>query len=99
MLSTTEPTKDLGKLKYGLPHAFNYFLTNQSSEPITIDKIIVGCGSCTTAQMRKTNLAPGESTLIEAVYTPGSTGNQRKNIQVKYGNEVLKLEFTANVDP
>lgn len=99
MLKTLEPTKNLGTLRYGKPHTFTYLIENESSNPITIDKIIVGCGSCTTAKTFKNDLAPGESTLIEAVFTPGSTGDQKKHIQLKYGGEVLKLEFTAHVDP
>src|SRR5688572_32309564 len=99
MLTANEISKHLGKLKYGKPHTFTYLVENQLGTPITIDKIIVGCGSCTTAKTFKTNLAPGESTLIEAVYTPGSTGSQKKHINVKYGESMLRLEFTADVEP
>lgn len=99
MLTTQEPTKDLGVLKYGKSENFNYVLKNESSEPLHIEKVIVGCGSCTTAKVYKTNINPGDTTILQASFTPGSTGKQTKYIQVRYNSDsILKLEFTADVE-
>jgi len=98
MLSTAKPTIDLGSLKYGKPHSFTYEIKNDSPNPITVDKVIVGCGSCTTASMNRSLFQPGDTATLKATFTPGSTGKQLKTIQIKQKDgSVLKLEFTADV--
>lgn len=98
MLTAIEPTKNLGKLKYGKPSGFNFQIKNQSGREIKINKIVVGCGSCTKASTTKEILQPGEDGIINVTFTPGSTGNQTKHISVRYDeSQVLKLEFTAEV--
>jgi hypothetical protein len=98
MLTTSEPTKNLGKLKFGRPVPFNFQIKNETNRRVEITKIVVGCGSCTKAQIIKTKLEPEEESTISVVFTPGSTGQQKKHITVKYdADSVLKLEFTAEV--
>lgn len=96
MLTINQPNKELGQVKYGKPYPFTYELSNTSNEVITINKIIVGCGSCTTAKTNKTTLSPGETSIIDVVFTPGSVGKQNKNINVKWNiDQLLKLTFTG----
>ena len=98
MLTTQEPTKNLGRLKYGKATGFLFNILNASQTDAEITKIVVGCGSCTKASTLKTKLGPNESTDINVVFTPGSTGAQKKHITVRYNaDSVLTLEFTADV--
>jgi hypothetical protein len=97
MLVANEPIKNLGKVKFGKPHAFTFCVQNIGNGIIEITKIQVGCGSCTTAHVKNTHLRSGESTDINVVFTPGSTGEQKKFITVKWNNiNDLKLSFTAD---
>lgn len=98
MLTATEPTKNLGSLKFGSPYDFQYEIVNSTDKMIQVDKVIVGCGSCTTASLHNKFIKPGDSAVLKATFTPGSTGNQLKTIQIKQKDgPVLKLEFTADV--
>jgi hypothetical protein len=98
MLTTTEPTRDLGRLKFGKAEKFTIPIKNEGDSAVKIDKLILGCGSCTEASSPKTMLFPDEEVQINVKFTPGSVGNQKKYIQVRYdGNQILKLEFTAEV--
>lgn len=98
MLITKEPSRSLGKLKYGKPTNFLFQVQNQGTSPIKIDKLVVGCGSCTKAKIQKTLLQPEETVNVDVTFTPGSTGLQTKHITIRYDEtEVLKLEFTADV--
>jgi len=98
MLTTNVLTKDLGRLKYGRPTTFNFQVKNEGPRTLKIDKLTVGCGSCTKARILKTSIAPDEEVLIEATFTPGSIGPQTKHITIRYDNDqVLQLQFTADV--
>ena len=98
MLVTKESIKELNRIKYGKPVSFTYRVKNETGTPLEINKLIVGCGSCTKATTNKTNLAPDEEIDINVVFTPGSTGPQKKHVTVRYNEDmILKLEFTADV--
>lgn len=89
---------DLGKIPFGKEKQFNYVLNNEGEKPITIKTLTVSCGSCTVAKTSKPTVAPGDSTFITVVFTPGSTGAQKKHITVEFDNkEFLTLEFRAIV--
>jgi len=96
MLVASPATIDLGKIKFGKPTSFNFTVKNDGNTPVQITKLWVGCSSCTKAECKKAMLADGECTTIDVVFTPGTIGQQRKNVQVQWnGNQVIKLEFTA----
>jgi hypothetical protein len=88
---------DLGELKFGEPKHFNFILTNTSETPIEINRLIMGCMSCTTARASKQIVLPKEDVSIDAVFTPGSTGIASKSIYVIWNNRELKLKFKANI--
>ena len=94
---TVSPTKiDLGNIPFGKPYNFYFTVKNTGLTPIQITKLWVGCSSCTKAKTDKDKLAEGECTKIDVVFTPGTLGPQKKNIQIQWnGSEVIKLEFTA----
>ena len=97
-LTTQEPIKSLGEIRFGKSTSFKYSVTNEGSNPLEITKIVVGCGSCTKASTTKTKLLPGETSEIDVQFTPGSIGSQKKYITVKYDDiQVLSLQFTADV--
>lgn len=97
MLVAKDNPKSLGKVKFGKPHSFTFCLENTSSQTITIDKIVVGCNSCTKASLKQKVVPPYQSVLMDVIFTPGSLGNQKKFITVKWGGLIndLKLAFTA----
>lgn len=98
MLTAQESTRNLGKLRYGKANSFTFILKNEGNKDIKIDKVVVGCGSCTKATLNKTDLVPNEEVPLKVVFTPGSTGAQTKHITVRYEEtKTLSLTFTAQV--
>jgi len=96
MLVASPSTIDLGRIPFGRPVPFSFTVRNTGQVPVEITKLWVGCSSCTKAETKKAMLADGECTTIDVVFTPGSIGAQKKNVQVQWnGNQVIKLEFTA----
>lgn len=96
MLVVNEPTKNLGRIKFGKAFPFTYSVKNTGTSPLEITKLVVGCTSCTKANTAKTKLAPGEESQIDVVFTPGSIGTQKKFVIVRWDNvNELKLSFTA----
>jgi hypothetical protein len=60
-----------------------YKFTNTGTQPIKIENVRTSCG-CTTAVLKKTEYAPGESGEIESRFTfSGRTGRQEKAIMVQ----------------
>ncbi len=60
-----------------------YKFTNTGTTPIKIENVRTSCG-CTTAVLKKTDYAPGESGEIETRFTfSGRTGRQEKAITVQ----------------
>ncbi len=99
MITVNQQKIELGTLKFGVSHSFDYSLSNLTSEVITINKLTLGCNSCTKASVSKSTINPGETIQLNVTFTPGSTGNQLKAIDVKYDtNKHLDLKFTAKVD-
>src|ERR1700758_3698842 len=59
-----------------------YKFTNTSAKTVKIENVRTSCG-CTTAALKKTDYAPGESGEIDAKFTfAGRTGRQEKAITV-----------------
>lgn len=97
MLTTTQSPINLGDIKFGKTVKFSFDVKNCGQQPIEITKLWVGCSSCTKATTRKVRLADGECSTVDVEFTPGSLGPQNKSVQIQWnGNQVLKLEFTAN---
>lgn len=94
----------LGTLKYGVKHSFEVTLVNSAETKININKVYVGCTACTTAEINKKTLDPKEEVILNIHFTPGSTGNQNKQVSVAYSsddNKVypdLSIKFKATVN-
>lgn len=101
MLVVDVQEKDLGNLKFGKPHNFNYIITNSGDTIITVTKLLLGCQSCTTASISKQVIGVGQSSSIDVTFTPGSTGIQNKSLIVQYTDsftqDQLSLKFKAIV--
>lgn len=103
MLVADNEIKMLGTLKFGVTKNFTYTLTNNYNISVNIDKIAVGCNSCTKASIDKTVIPAGEQAIISVAFTPGSTGLASKNLSILYrtGNvqrPPLGLQFKANIN-
>ena len=84
MLNVNQRDIDLGNLKFGVPHQFKYVITNDYNKKVIINRLVLGCKSCTVATTEKNILEPGESTNINVVFTPGSTGINSKKISIAH---------------
>lgn len=97
MLVAVDTVKNLGKVKKGTSYSFQFMLKNNGEGDIMIEKITVGCGSCTKASTSKIKLSPGDTSNIDVIFTPGSTGAQQKFVNVQWNKDnLLKLTFTAD---
>lgn len=102
MLTTFQQEISLGELKYGQPKDFTFDIQNESDKPIMVQKVVLSCGSCTKASINKQKIEPNGSAMVNATFTPGSTGIQSKKISVVYHNlegekGTLDLKFKATV--
>lgn len=70
--------------------------------PITVNSVIVGCGSCTTAAVNKKTVAIGEVITLSITFTPTSRGINRKritlNIEENATNNVVHIYLNATVE-
>lgn len=103
MLIATKPVIDLGKLRYGKKYSFIYTLLNDGEKNISVEKLVIGCSSCTSARINNTLIEKGENGYLEVDFTPGSTGLQSKKITVIYREEggdqqSLPVSFIGVVD-
>ena len=75
-----------------------YRFTNTGTAPVKIENVKTSCG-CTTAGLKKTEYAPGESGEIEAKFDfGGRTGKQEKGIAVSISDEPLPTILRLLVD-
>ena len=104
MLETNHQEIDLGKISFGKTYNLQYTITNKYDKILKISRVYGGCSSCTKATVTKSILAPGESTTVNAAFTPGSKGIQSKHIYVVHmlddfdvkPNLVLKIKAIVN---
>ena len=87
----------MGVLKFGKPFKFNLLVKNDGNKSITVNKLSVGCTSCTKATMQNSHIGPTEEGVIDVEFTPGVVGRNRKSITVITDEGNLKMEFVADV--
>lgn len=98
MLIPKEVLRDLGRLPQKKKANFSLEIMNEGDTPIEVEKITVGCGSCTVASMNTKIVRPRGSEYIQVAFTPATTGTHKKYINVRYAkDQVLRLEFIAEV--
>jgi hypothetical protein len=92
---------DLGKVVKGAPITAVFTFKNAGDADLVISNVRPGCG-CTTAEAKKTTLAPGESSTIEALLASTSeyNGHISKNVTVTSNDTsrgAVSLLFQAEV--
>lgn len=87
----------MGTIKFGLKHSFKLLVRNDSQKDMTLNRLTVGCTSCTKAATSKRHLSPSEIAVIDVEFTPGVLGPQKKSVTLSYDDTSLRLEFIADV--
>jgi hypothetical protein len=94
------PLLDFGEVYSDAVVTHRYVLTNQGARVVKILAVRAGCG-CTTAVAATNEVAPGQSTTVEAVINfKGRRGRQAKSIIAETddpGNRLVRMEFTGVV--
>jgi hypothetical protein len=94
-----EPSKDFGSVPRGPTVSHLFRLTNNTAYPVHISGVRVSCG-CTTASALATNLAPGQSTAIQAFMDTGRfRGSKAVTIYVSFdrpSRDETRLWIQAN---
>lgn len=94
MLHIEPTTINLGTINFGKVYKFSYTLSNKTSSVIKILAFAPGCKSCTEVELEKETLLPGESTLLNTIFTPGSLGIANKSVSVVYSvSDIVKPEI------
>jgi hypothetical protein len=94
---------DFGKIQHGQTVVHHFTVSNTGNATLHIKAVHANCG-CTSTVVGKMVLEPGESTEIEARYTPedGFSGAVRKTIMVVSDaptHSKATLRFSADVIP
>jgi hypothetical protein len=94
---------DFGKIRHAQTVIHSFKVSNTGTAPLHLKEVKAVCG-CTSTVTGKMELAPGESTEIDAAFTPesGITGAVRKTIMVTSDDPAhpkLTLRFAADVLP
>lgn len=103
VITADEMFFDFGEIRHGQTVAHGFKVSNTGKATLHIKEIHANCG-CTSTLIGKMNLEPGESTEIEAEFTPDKefSGAVRKTILVVSDAPVhskLILRFAADVLP
>ena len=93
MLQAVSNEFSLGSVPLNAVRNFKYTVINTSDKLITINKLTVSCGTCTKASMDTAQIPPNGKADVNVIYTPNSTGLNRKRISIDYN------VGTAHVDP
>jgi hypothetical protein len=101
-LKLSEFTIDFGSVKEGPPVSKTVTLTNEGTEPVTIVNTVASC-ACTSVELSKSSLDPGESTEILITYnTYKYAGKFDKTVTVftgPDGKDETVIHLLGNVDP
>jgi hypothetical protein len=93
-------TWDFGLVKEGQVLKHDFIFKNDSGKTVTIKNIDTSCG-CTSSEVKKKTLLPGESTLIEVKFdTKGYAGGTKQHIYVytdNIDNQIIRYIIKANV--
>lgn len=91
---------DFGEVLEGIAVTHTFTLRNVGDEPLVIKRVRADCG-CTTADLPKDNLSPGESTELEiSIDTAGFGGDIAKRIYIESNDPTtptLTLRVTGTV--
>jgi hypothetical protein len=103
VIAVDEKLFDFGEIRHGQTVVHGFKVSNTGQATLHIKEIHANCG-CTSTLIGKMELAPGESTEIDAEFTPEKefSGAVRKTIMVVSdapAHSKLILRFAADVLP
>ncbi|RMG65508.1 MAG: DUF1573 domain-containing protein, partial [Bacteroidetes bacterium] len=78
-----ETTHDFGEIPRGTPVEHTFSFTNQSEEPVTLQRVRASCG-CTTPAWTKDPIAPGATGDIKVRFNAAAPGPFTKTVTVTY---------------
>lgn len=89
---------DIGKVQFCTPSEGVFELTNNTDQPMVIDRVDTGCG-CTKAVFQQGTIAPGEKYSITVIYDARTLGHFDRIIDVytKGSDTPIALEFRGHV--
>ena len=98
MITWKQEFHDLGKIRQGKPVTVKFNFKNTSSQPLLITKVKTSCG-CTATNYPKTEIKPGEESVIELTYNARNKGAFHKTAYVSTNQVGLsqKLAIKGNV--
>ncbi|HTB80806.1 MAG TPA: DUF1573 domain-containing protein [Opitutaceae bacterium] len=103
VITVEEKSFDFGEVRHGQTVVHGFKVSNTGHAILHIKEVHANCG-CTSALIGKKDLEPGESTEIDAEFTPDKefSGPVRKTILVVSdapAHSKLILRFAADVPP
>jgi hypothetical protein len=102
MISFDKTYHDFGKINQGTTSSIDFKMTNNGNAPLIIRKTSASCG-CTASEPKKTELAPGESTMITVRFnSSGKTGKQDQNVTIITNDPAqtsVRLNIAAEINP
>ncbi len=81
-----------GSIPQGKPVTYQFILTNQSKDTVTIQHVEASCG-CTTPHWSPVPIRPGDSTVLPVTYNAAGEGGFLKSITVFYTNNLHQVLF------
>ena len=100
-IEVSQPDFEFGRVAQGTSVSHTFWMKNTGDSNVFINDIKPGCG-CTKAPFKAQDLAPGESTHVELIFSSGHYGSHvTKNAHIlsnESGN-VPDLKFHADVRP
>lgn len=98
-LTIPEAVFDFGYVPQNSTISHIYWLHSTGTDTLKITEVRPGCG-CTKAPLEKTDLAVGDSTRLEIIYstrTYRGLQSKRPNIESNEGAQSKSIQFKANV--
>lgn len=95
----SEMSYDFGTIPQQARVAHTFWIKSVGSDTLKIIKVVPGCG-CTKMPLEKTELAPGDSTKLEIVFSSRSysrTIRKSPYIVTNEGPQKQRISFSANV--
>ena len=91
-----ENKHDFGDVKQGDVANTEFTFTNKGKSELIIYQVKTSCG-CTTTELAKNKLKPGESTVLKVAFnSAGHNGKDEKDITI-YSNDPVNSEYTLKI--
>ena len=85
-----------GKLETGQKTPARFTIKNTGKTPLEITNVMSDC-RCTTFEMSKPAVAPGESAILTITYMPRNTGQKSERISIS-SNDLRHAETTVTIE-